>query len=78
MVRTKTEKAVADSSIRHVCYLDSEVQSISRTRLGLWTLVSQIGALYYGQYLILGVLLKPLAACYFHREFLSGSLKDPK
>ena len=77
-MRTKTEKTVAESSIRLVCYLDSEVLSISRTRLGLWTLVSQIGALYYGQYLMLGVLLKPLAACYFHRELLQGSLKDPK
>ena len=66
------------SSSWHHIRLDNREQLVVRTRLDFWEVIAKIGGYHDGLVLLGGLLLFPLSASYFHRDFLKDARADPK
>ena len=53
--------------------LDIEKQMVKRSRLDFLQLIEKVGGFHDGLVLLIGALLVPLAANYFHRDFVQDS-----
>ena len=65
------------SSSWHHIRLDNKEQLVVRTRLDFWEVIAKIGGYHDGLILLAGLLLFPLSASYFHRDFLQDAKADP-
>ena len=65
-----------DSAVWHKAYIDTDKQILKRTRYDCWMLLSDIGGFHDGLFLLIHLMINPLAYLYFLFDFIKGLHQD--